>query len=69
VLGPDGRVHAAIGKSTEFGSLAPGMAGNATILDLDDGRFCDGGVRLRAGPLQPLVGWGARHSTVPAMAF
>jgi dihydroorotase len=33
------RAAAAIGKSGELGSLAPGMAGDAAILDLEDGRF------------------------------
>ena len=33
------RAAAAIGKSTELGSLVPGMAGDAAILDLEDGRF------------------------------
>jgi dihydroorotase len=33
------RAAAAIGKSAELGSLAAGMAGDAAILDLEDGRF------------------------------
>ncbi len=33
------RAAAAIGKSAELGSLAPGMAGDAAILDLEDGHF------------------------------
>ena len=33
------RAAAAIGKSAELGSLAPGMAGDAVVLDLEDGRF------------------------------
>jgi dihydroorotase len=39
------RAAAAIGKSDELGSLAPGMAGDAVVLDLEDGRFTyrDGG--------------------------
>lgn len=39
------RAAAAIGKSAELGSLAPGMAGDAVVLDLEDGQFTyiDGG--------------------------
>ncbi len=39
------RAAAAIGRSAELGSLAPGMAGDAVVLDLEDGRFTfvDGG--------------------------
>jgi dihydroorotase len=33
------RAAAAIGKSAELGSLAPGMAGDAVVLDLEDGHF------------------------------
>jgi dihydroorotase len=33
------RAAAAIGKSAEVGSLAPGMAGDAVVMDLEDGRF------------------------------
>jgi dihydroorotase len=33
------RAAAAIGKSAELGSLGPGMAGDAVILDLEEGRF------------------------------
>jgi len=33
------RAAAAIGKSEELGSLAPGMAGDAVVLDLEDGHF------------------------------
>ena len=33
------RAAAAIGKSAELGSLAPGMAGDAVVLDLEDGQF------------------------------
>lgn len=33
------RAAAAIGKSAELGSLAPGMVGDAVVLDLEDGRF------------------------------
>lgn len=33
------RAAAAIGKSSELGSLAPGMAGDAVVMDLEDGRF------------------------------
>jgi len=33
------RAAAAIGKSGELGSLEPGMAGDAVVLDLDEGRF------------------------------
>jgi dihydroorotase len=33
------RAAAAIGKSAEIGSLAPGMAGDAAVLDLEDGHF------------------------------
>ena len=33
------RAAAAIGKSSELGSLAPGMAADAVILDLEDGHF------------------------------
>ncbi len=33
------RAAAAIGKSAEVGSLAPGMAGDAVLLDLEDGDF------------------------------
>jgi len=33
------RAAGAIGKSTELGSLAPGMAADAVVLDLEDGHF------------------------------
>jgi dihydroorotase len=33
------RAAAAIGKSAELGSLAPGMAGDAAVLDLEEGHF------------------------------
>jgi dihydroorotase len=33
------RAAAAIGKSTELGSLAPGMIGDAAVMDLEDGHF------------------------------
>ncbi|PWU19540.1 MAG: amidohydrolase/deacetylase family metallohydrolase [Candidatus Rokuibacteriota bacterium] len=33
------RAAAAIGKSGELGSLAPGMVGDAVVLDLEDGHF------------------------------
>jgi dihydroorotase len=33
------RAAAAIGKAPELGSLAPGMAGDAVVLDLEDGHF------------------------------
>jgi len=33
------RAAAAIGKSAELGSLAPGMAGDAAVMDLEEGRF------------------------------
>ncbi|MGH7310805.1 MAG: amidohydrolase/deacetylase family metallohydrolase [Candidatus Rokuibacteriota bacterium] len=33
------RAAVAIGKSAELGSLAPGMAGDAVIMDLEDGHF------------------------------
>jgi dihydroorotase len=33
------RAAAAIGKSAELGSLAPGMAGDAVVLDLEEGHF------------------------------
>ncbi|MBI4588584.1 MAG: amidohydrolase/deacetylase family metallohydrolase [Candidatus Rokubacteria bacterium] len=33
------RAAAAIGKSAEIGSLAPGMAGDAVVLDLEEGQF------------------------------
>jgi dihydroorotase len=33
------RAAAAIGKADELGSLAPGMAGDAVVLDLEDGPF------------------------------
>lgn len=33
------RAATAIGKSAELGSLAPGMAGDAVVLDLEDGQF------------------------------
>jgi dihydroorotase len=33
------RAAAAIGKSGELGSLAPGMAGDAVVLELEDGQF------------------------------
>jgi len=33
------RAAAAIGKSSELGSLAPGMAGDAVVMDLEDGHF------------------------------
>ncbi len=33
------RAAAAIGKSAELGSLAPGMAGDAVVLDFEDGEF------------------------------
>jgi dihydroorotase len=33
------RAAAAIGKSNELGSLAPGMAGDAAVLDLEEGHF------------------------------
>lgn len=33
------RAAAAIGKSTELGSLAPGMIGDAVVMDLEDGHF------------------------------
>src|SRR5262245_9403027 len=33
------RTAAAIGKSAELGSLAPGMAGDASVMDLEDGPF------------------------------
>jgi dihydroorotase len=33
------RAAAAIGKSAELGSLVPGMAGDAVVLDLEDGHF------------------------------
>ncbi|MBI2527902.1 MAG: amidohydrolase/deacetylase family metallohydrolase [Candidatus Rokubacteria bacterium] len=33
------RAAAAIGKSAELGSLAPGMAGDAVVLDLEEGDF------------------------------
>jgi dihydroorotase len=33
------RAVAAIGKAAELGSLAPGMAGDAVVMDLEDGRF------------------------------
>jgi dihydroorotase len=33
------RAAAAIGKSAALGSLAPGMAGDAAVLDLEDGHF------------------------------
>jgi dihydroorotase len=45
------RAAAAIGKSDEIGSLAPGRVGDAAILDLEDGHFAyvDGaGNRVRA---------------------
>ena len=45
------RAAAAIGKSDEIGSLALGMAGDAAVLDLEDGHFAyvDGaGNRVRA---------------------
>ncbi len=46
------RAAAAIGKSAELGSLAPGMAGDAVVLDLEDGQFTyvDGaGNEVKAG--------------------
>ena len=33
------RAAAAIGKSSELGSLAPGMAADAVVMDLEDGHF------------------------------
>ncbi len=33
------RAAAAIGKSAELGSLAPGMIGDAVVLELEDGQF------------------------------
>ena len=33
------RAAAAIGKSSELGSLAPGMAGDAVVMDLEEGSF------------------------------
>jgi dihydroorotase len=33
------RAAAAIGKSAELGSLAPGRTGDAVVLDLEDGQF------------------------------
>jgi dihydroorotase len=33
------RAAAAIGKSAELGSLAPGMAGDAVVMDFEDGHF------------------------------
>jgi dihydroorotase len=33
------RAAAAIGKSSELGSLAVGMAGDATVMDLEEGHF------------------------------
>ena len=33
------RAAAAIGKSTELGSLVPGMAGDAVVMDLEEGNF------------------------------
>jgi dihydroorotase len=33
------RPAAALGKSAELGSLAPGMAGDAVVLDLEEGQF------------------------------
>lgn len=33
------RAAAAIGKSGDLGSLAPGMTGDAVVMDLEDGRF------------------------------
>lgn len=33
------RAATAIGKSAELGSLAPGMAGDAVVMDLEDGHF------------------------------
>jgi dihydroorotase len=33
------RAAAALGKSAELGSLAPGMAGDAVVMDLEDGHF------------------------------
>jgi dihydroorotase len=33
------RAAAAIGKSAELGSLAPGMVGDAVVMDLEDGHF------------------------------
>lgn len=33
------RPAAALGESSEIGSLAPGMAGDAVVLDLEEGRF------------------------------
>lgn len=33
------RAATAIGKSDELGSLAPGMAGDAVVMDLEDGHF------------------------------
>jgi dihydroorotase len=33
------RAAAALGKSAELGSLAPGMTGDAVVLDLEDGHF------------------------------
>ncbi len=33
------RAAAAIGKSRELGSLAPGMIGDAVVMDLEDGHF------------------------------
>jgi dihydroorotase len=33
------RAAAAIGRSAELGSLAPGMAGDAVVMDLEDGHF------------------------------
>lgn len=33
------RAAAAIGKSSELGSLAPGMTGDAVVMDLEEGHF------------------------------
>jgi dihydroorotase len=39
VAGVTGRSAAAIGQSDTIGSLAPGMAGDAAVLDVEEGRF------------------------------
>jgi dihydroorotase len=39
VAGVTSRAAAAIGRGDEIGSLAPGMAGDAAVLDLEDGHF------------------------------
>jgi dihydroorotase len=39
VAGVTSRAAAAIGRSAELGSLAPGMVGDAVVMDLEDGHF------------------------------